>query len=294
MTGYGEASEQVGGVFYAVEIRSLNNRFFKAAIRLPETIGALEADIEAQLRRRLGRGSITLTGVVRDPSASAAMGINDAALLTYLGHLETLHARFADKQQAVSIDLTALLALPGVLQPGDLEAVLRQARPVLQRVTDAACDKLLAMRTTEGRLIADDLSRQRQVIRERMETIRARAPQVIEEYHQRLRTRIDELMQRSQLTLDQKDLVREVAIFAERADIAEEVSRLASHLGQLETMTAEDNREPAGRTVEFLAQEMLREANTIASKSNDATISRAIVEIKGSIDRIKEQAQNIE
>lgn len=294
MTGFGDVSEQIDGVHYAVEIRSLNNRFFKASIRLTDVIAGLEAELEQQLRRRLARGSITLSVNLRDSGASAAHRVNDAALLTYLNHLEAIHGRFAGKGRDVNIDLTALLNLPGVLEPSNQETLLKCARPVIARLVDQACDRLVAMRVTEGRTIAEDLARQRQVMRDRLGEIARRGPLVIEEYHQRLRARIDQLLARAELALDQKDLIREVAIFAERADISEELSRLAAHLDQFEKLAANDNQEPAGRTLEFLCQEMLREANTIASKSNDAVISRAIVEVKGAIDRIKEQTQNVE
>jgi uncharacterized protein (TIGR00255 family) len=293
MTGYGDASEQVGGVRYSVELRSLNNRFFKASLRVDDPIAGLEAELDSLLRKHLGRGSISLTVHARDAGSSAAAVIHDAALVAYLDHLEKLHERFTARQRAVHIDLTALLMLPGVLQAPDPQQAVSAARPVVLRLTERACDKVLAMRTTEGRGIADDLIKQRQVIRDRLAVVATRAPQVIEEYHHRLRARIDDLLRRAELAVDQKDLVREVAIFAERADISEELSRLAGHLSQFEELAAAD-QEPAGRTLEFLTQEMLREANTIASKSNDATISRAIVEIKGAIDRIKEQAQNVE
>jgi uncharacterized protein (TIGR00255 family) len=294
MTGYGDASEQVGGVQYTAEVRSLNNRFFKVSYHLDEALAGLEAELDALLRQRLVRGSITVTVHARDVGQAPAAVINDAALLAYLDHLEKLHERFAARQRAVQIDLTALLALPGVLQQADPQQTLRAARPVVARLTEAACAKLLAMRLTEGRGIGADLARQRQVIRDRLAAVAARAPQVIEEYHQRLRTRIDDLIRRAELTLDQHDLVREVAIFAERSDISEELSRLGGHLAQFEELVADGNKQPAGRTLEFLAQEMLREANTIGSKSADALVSRAIVDIKGAIDRIKEQVQNVE
>jgi uncharacterized protein (TIGR00255 family) len=294
MTGYGDGSEQVGGVSYSVEVRSLNNRYFKASLHVDEPISGLEAELESLLRKRLARGSVTLTVHARDTGGTSAAVIHDGVLLAYLDHLEKLHERFDARHRTVQIDLTALLTLPGVLQSPDSQQALSAARPVVLKLTERACDKVLGMRANEGRGIADDLTRQRQVIRERLATITARAPQVIEEYHQRLRARIDDLLRRAELAVDQKDLVREVAIFAERADISEELSRLAGHLRQFEELVAAADQEPAGRTLEFLTQEMLREANTIASKSNDAVISRAIVEIKGAIDRIKEQAQNVE
>src|SRR5690606_38737272 len=115
-----------------------------------------------------------------------------------------------------------------------------------------------------------------------------------DEYHQRLRARIDQLMARAELKLNKTDLIREVAVFADRADISEELQRVAGHLQQFEQIICGGDNEPAGRTLDFLAQELLRESNTIGSKSNDATISKAVVELKSAIDRIKEQVQNVE
>ncbi|NJL30519.1 MAG: DUF1732 domain-containing protein [Phycisphaerales bacterium] len=131
-------------------------------------------------------------------------------------------------------------------------------------------------------------------IHSKLEAVKSRAPLVVEEYHQRLRSRVEELLRRSELVVNQVDLVREVAVFAERADITEELSRLSAHLAQMESALTAGDGEPAGRMLEFLGQEMLREANTIGSKSNDASIARDVVDIKTAIDRIKEQAANIE
>ena len=223
--------------------------------------------------------------------------MNDEALLNYVNHLETIHkkvtASYGDPR--LNIDLTALLGLPGVLQPAQDQAqMLAQARPVVLALVEKAADRLLAMRVVEGDALAEDLARQRATIRQRLALIAQRTSVVVEEYHQRLRARIDELMARAQLKITEPDLIREVAIFAERSDISEEVNRLAGHLEQFEQIVGADKGEPAGRTLDFLTQEMLREANTIASKSNDVQIARAIVDVKGAIDRIKEQVQNVE
>lgn len=293
MTGFGDAATQVDGVHYAVELRSLNNRYFKASLRLPEAIAGLEPELETQLRRRINRGSLTLTVKVRATDAHAASRVNEAAVLAYLEHLETVHRKISD--QSVQIDLTQLLALPGVLQPSeDEEAALAKARPIVLKLADEACEKLSQMRASEGTVVAEDLLAQRQVLHDRLEVVRARAPQVVQEYHQRLRQRIDELTAEARLQVEHHDLIREVAVFAERSDISEEISRIAGHLDQLQQVIESDRHEPTGRTIDFLAQELLREANTIASKSSDAEISRAAVEMKSAIDRIKEQAQNIE
>ncbi len=295
MTGFGDASTQVDGIHFSVELRSLNNKYFKATLRLPDPIAGLEAELESQLRKRLVRGSIVLNVRMAASDSAAALRVNDAALVQYLEHLETIHSKFGERDQSLHIDLTALLALPGVLQPTEDEAsLLRKARPVVADLVARSCDRLLAMREQEGKHIAEDLLRQREVILERLEQIRQRAPMVVEEYHQRLKARIDELMARAKLAVDESDLIREVAIFADRADISEEISRIGAHLVHFDQVLQTRTKEPAGRTLDFLAQELLREANTIASKSNDGQISRAIVDVKSAIDRIKEQVQNIE
>jgi uncharacterized protein (TIGR00255 family) len=295
MTGFGAVSEQVDGILYAVELRSLNNRYFKATIRLPEDVAGLEAELESSLRKRVSRGSLTLTVKLRLADAGAAGEVNDAALLAYLDHLETIHAKFANQDRSVNIDLTALLALPGVLQPSEsAQTLVDRARPVLLKLTQTACQRMTAMRDTEGQATAEDLLSHARQMRERLDAVAQRAPLVVEEYHQRLTARIDELLARAALKVDERDLIKEVAVFAERSDISEELTRLRGHLEQFEQAVESPQSEPVGRTLEFIAQEMLREANTIASKSNDTQISRAIVEVKGSIDRIKEQAQNVE
>lgn len=295
MTGFGEASEQVDGAHYLVELRSLNNRYFKATLRLPEELAGLEAELEAVLRKKLTRGSITLTIKIRLPNAQTTHQVNDEALSVYLGHLDTIRSQWKTRDATANIDLAALLNLPGVLQPSKEEdGLLGRARPVLLRLADYACDRLVQMRMTEGSALADDLRRQCEVIRERTSSIQARASRVIDDYHQRLRTRMDELLARAELHVAEVDLIREVAVFAERADISEEMARTAGHLEHVQQILNSNDPNPAGRTLDFLAQEMLREANTIASKSNDVEVSRAIVVVKGAIDRIKEQVQNIE
>ena len=293
MTGYGDAAAQEGAVHYHVELRSLNNKYFKVAVRLPEAIAGLEAELESHLRKRVHRGSFTLTVKTKISDAHAASTVNDAALLAYLDHLETIHSKLND--QSAHIDLTALLAMPGVLQPStDDEEIVTRSRPVLFRLLDEAICKLDAMRVHEGEALAADLLHQREAMLDRLGRVRGRAPAVIDEYHQRLRQRIDQLMAKAELQVNENDLIREVAIFADRADISEELTRMEGHLQQFRDIISADNGDPAGRTLDFMAQEMLREANTMGSKSNDATISRAVVELKSAVDRIKEQVQNVE
>jgi len=293
MTGFGEASREMDGVHFSVEIRSLNNKFFKASLRLPDELQGLEPALDSRLRRRLVRGSITLTLRCSDSTAAAAYTINTAALAHYRDQLNELQND--GSANTAPIDMSAMLLLPGILQPpSDVEDRLERYRETILDIIEEACTKLVGMREKEGAMLLSDLHKHRVVIVDRLEKIAERAPLVVEEYHDRLRLRVETMLAEAGASLSEVDLIREVAIYAERSDISEEVSRLGAHLTQFRELIDDGRAEPTGRTLDFLAQEMLREANTIASKSNDAGISRDIVEIKGAIDRIKEQVQNVE
>jgi uncharacterized protein (TIGR00255 family) len=292
MTGFGEASAQIDGVHYFVEVRSLNSKFFKATIRLPDAYQGLEAEMEAALRRRLARGTVTLTATCTDVSESAAYEINYRALERYIEQIRKAPPVAAGK---VSMDVSSLLALPGVLQPpANEEARLHRARAAFLPLLEKACTGLEAMRETEGRALLEDLLHQRDLIAGLLAMIAERAPGVVAEYEARLQSRIQTMLQAADLRVEPVELIREIAVYAEKTDIAEEVSRLSGHIEQFSELVNAGPDKPVGRTLDFLAQEMLREANTIASKSPNSEISRAIVEIKGAIDRIKEQVQNVE
>ncbi|MEM9020669.1 MAG: YicC/YloC family endoribonuclease [Planctomycetota bacterium] len=293
MTGFGDASDGAEGLSYTLELRSLNNKFFKLACRLPEELQGLEPELEQQLRKQVARGSFGLTVKLKVDDAHAASHINEQVLIDYLGHLEVVRDKVHD--HSVNIDLTQLLALPGVLNPAqDPEAMVRDARPILGRLLDEALAKLKAMRVAEGEALAAELNTQLGVILDRVELIAGRAPVVVQEYHEKLRARVDQLLAKAELKVNEPELLREVAIFADRADITEELTRLRGHVAQFREVLDAPQDNPAGRTLDFLAQELLRESNTIGSKCNDAAISRAVVELKSTIDRIKEQVQNVE
>jgi uncharacterized protein (TIGR00255 family) len=289
MTGFGDATRESGGTHYAVEVRSLNNRFFKSTIKLPDNVSGLEPELESMLRESLGRGSITFILKMRSDSAEAAYHINTHALKSYLEQLQQVKGI----DRMVQIDLAALVQLPGVCQePRDETDEIARHGPVIRELAKLAIIKLDAMRRREGEALFNDLMKHVKVISASLKEIESRAPFVIDDYHKRLSQRVNQLLAKAELQLNQNDLIREVAVFAERADVAEEIQRLTTHLESFEESCR--TAEHAGRKLDFIAQEMLREANTIASKANDATIARHIVEIKGSIDRLKEQVQNVE
>ncbi|HVP10708.1 MAG TPA: YicC/YloC family endoribonuclease [Phycisphaerae bacterium] len=289
MTGFGEAEVQADGVRYHVEIRSVNNRYFKSAIKLPEQLQPLEVDVDRLLRTKLGRGSVTFVLRVKDENATAACEINAAVLTRYLSRLEQV----AEGRAAARIDLASLLDAPGVCeQPNANRDLLAEQFKAIQQAAGVAIDKLVEMRRVEGEALLRDISSQCDLIRRRLDDIRRRSPAVVEDFRKRLHARIQQMMAESSVELDHDALVREVAIFAERCDVNEEASRICSHLDQFGELC--EGSEEAGRKLDFLAQEMLREANTIGSKASDAEITRHVVEIKAAIDRIKEQVQNVE
>jgi len=290
MTGFGEASATQGGAHYFIEIRSLNNKYFKSTVRLPEQVQGLEAEIEQRLRDRLARGTITVNARINDSGETAAYEINTKALSRYIEQI-----RRVPQLAGESPSLSALLGLPGVLQPpSDEEARFETARAAILPLLEKACDGVLAMREREGRVLVEDVRQNLALIAKRLEQVTGRAPAVVADYELRLKNRIETMLREADHAVETGDLIREIAAYAERTDIAEEIKRLSAHLDQFEELLAGSKGKPIGRTLDFLSQEMLREANTIASKSPDAVISRNIVEIKGSIDRIKEQVQNIE
>ncbi len=289
MTGFGEARIDEDEHAYHVELRSVNHRYLKVQTRLPEEFSFLEARLEQVLRRHLSRGSVSLRLSVRDLSAQAAGDLNIAAVRAYLEQLRPL----AGPQANLTVDLATLTLLPGVCQPHEMDdAQRRHCAEVIERLTDEAARRLVQMRQAEGQALADDLRRHLGQVRTLTGRIRTLAPRMVEQYRDRLRARVQELIAGSGARLADEDLLREVAIFAERSDISEELSRLDAHVEQF--LSAMESDEPAGRKLDFIAQEMLREANTIGSKSADAEISRCVVELKGAIDRIKEQVQNVE
>ncbi len=290
MTGYGAAQHVEDGVSYALEIRSLNNRYLKLSIKLPEHLQFLEGDVDKLLRSRLVRGSISYTLRVRSEGDVGLRSINPAAVQRYVEQLSEVQT---PPGTAATVDLATIAMLPGVCDSPELNEGARQHQwDVVADLTNRAIDVLIAMRREEGQALRTDLLRCCEAIRVRLSECKARAPSVIEEYHERLKSRVAILMQSGGFELEAEGLMREVAVYAERCDISEEIARLGSHLDQFGGLC--DREDQVGRTLDFLTQEMLREANTIASKSNDAAIARSVVEIKGLIDRLKEQVQNVE
>jgi len=289
MTGHGAASCEHDGMHVTVELRSVNNRSFKAMLRLPDALTSLEGELEAWLAKRVMRGSVSLTVRIGDGTARSAGHINVQAMQNYLSQLRALPGA-----SGAPIDPSALLGLPGVMSDDGGSALCVAAKPVIERLLEDACKVLFAMRDREGKELGALLLSLGQIIQTKLQEVRERAPEVSRLYGERLKTRLAAMLAESGMAARQEDVLREVATFAERADIAEELQRLTGHLQQLRKLLDPANTEPVGRTLDFLAQEMLREANTIASKASDFEIATRVVDMKTAIDRIKEQAANAE
>ncbi len=290
MTGYGDAEGQLDGVNYAVEIRTVNNRYFKANIKLPETVAFLTEAVEKLLRGNLSRGTVNYVLRLRNASANVLFDIDETALQAIM---ERLNRIATSANINCPIDISSLLSIPGILEPATPdEDIAEQIRKTVVEISQEAIEKLKQMRAAEGAALEADLKKHCSAIKQNIERICARSEVVLTRYAEKLKKRVNELLAGAKLKLDEETLAREVAIFAERSDISEEIARLDSHLQQL--LQGCETNSQAGRKLDFISQEMLREANTIASKASDTEITSWVVDIKCRIDRIKEQVQNVE
>ncbi len=290
MTGYGSADGQLDGVCYGVEIKAVNNRYLKTIVKLPENCTFLEDDVDKLLRQSLSRGTINYVLRLKEVSASALFEIDEASLRSIVAKLRDVSSAIGFTGQ---IDMAGLLELPGIVRPllPDEEQA-RRIKDLVLGISREAVEKLKTMRATEGGFLEEDLRKHCAGIAQELDKIRRRSVSVVKDYAGRLRRRVDELLAEAKLKLDEETLAREVAILADRSDIAEEIARLDAHLQQFDQICKTDGQ--AGRRLDFLSQEMLREINTVASKAADAEIARSVVDIKCLIERLKEQIQNAE
>jgi len=291
MTGYGEARHQSDGLNVSMELRALNNRYLKVSLRATEPYNLLEPEFEKVIRRTVRRGTLQVHMRLERAAEAQDYRINQTALRSYLDQVRSVCGQAGLQEQSPL--LAQVLALPGVVQePGQSTSFLHDDWPVLEKVLEQALSRLQQMRLEEGKAMGQEFLAYRETIAGHLERIRSRAPQVAGMYRDRLLERVGLLLGELDVKIDRSDLIKEVSIFAERSDIAEEVVRLASHLEQFQLMLNEP--ESPGRKLEFLTQEMFREANTIGSKASDVEISREVVEIKGTLEKIRELVQNVE
>lgn len=289
MTGHGEANSRTEHLTVSVEIRTVNNRYLKSNVRLTEGFSSFEPKIEEVLKKKIHRGSVNCSVKIQRQASPDDFQLNETVLISYRDQLTRV---FPGVEQA-AFRPELLLSLPGVINStngptADVEEVWNQVLPALNE----ALDRLDQMRRNEGSAMADDLRANCEVISNEVEKVAARAGTVVESYQERLTDRLNTLLAKRDVTIESQDLAREVGMFADRCDISEEVVRLRSHLRQFEEIMTQE-RTP-GKKLDFVTQEMFREVNTIGSKANDSEIARHVIEMKSSIERIREQVQNIE
>jgi uncharacterized protein (TIGR00255 family) len=288
MTGKAAARSE-GGVEADAEVRSVNGRSFKLVLKAPDSFAPFEEEVRAIVRRRVERGTVNVSLWLRSPSEGPEVRICDAAVETYGRALRDLSQRLGLDTQP---DPALILGLPGA---AEIVETRREAsaeeKDCLLRALSLALEKHGESRRREGEVLAEDLRARAKEIRACVEKIRVRAPVVVEEYRQRLAARLRELLA-GQDAGDSEAYRSEVAVFAERSDIHEECVRGLSHLDAFDKTLAGGGE--AGRRLEFIAQELHRELNTINSKANDFEIASQAVAAKTAIDQIKEQVQNVE
>ena len=286
MTGYGRCRRTADGREMTVEVKTVNHRFLDVALRMPRCLGFAEQDVREQLSQALRRGHADVSVTYRNTRPDARRVVCDPALAA--AYREALSELGAATGADGAAPLSLYAALPDVLTVTEAEEDAQAVGALIRETLGGALEQADVLRVREGEALKADLSLHLSLLEALRERIAARAPGVAQDYRQRLLARIAEM---GVTEIDQQRVVQEVAIFADRAAIDEELSRLDSHIRQAYRLMEE---EPCGSKLNFLAQEMNREVNTIGSKALDAEIARLVVDAKSEIEKLREQIQNVE
>lgn len=286
MTGFGAAEGVVGAARVAVELRSVNHRFFNSTIRLPAELSRWESDVREALRRRVSRGHVSLSARMERGVAGPPL-IDESRFGAYVALLRTLREKFGI---VGDIDIATVLRMPDVMssitegEEGDVSELIA--------VVERAADSLTQARQDEGSRLVAYLLQRVAVVEAALERIALRAPQRIVEQRDRLRESVRMLAEG--VAVDDQRLAMEIAILADRVDVGEEVSRFRSHIVAFRQSLLGESTEGVGKRLGFVLQEMLREANTTGSKSNDSAMLSDVMTIKEELERIREQVENLE
>ncbi|MEY2488934.1 MAG: hypothetical protein QOC70_876 [Verrucomicrobiota bacterium] len=288
MTGYGRGEVDHGGVKLSVELNSVNRKQSDIVVNLPRDLTELEPRIRQTINERISRGRMNVLVTLQE----SANGARKLALDT--GLARSYHEAMLTLQKELSapgeITIGTILQAPGVMRSPEHSIDAAEAWPALQQALAAALAELIKMREREGKHLAKDLIHRLKVLRKEIKEIRASYPDVVKRYRGALLERIEKAG--LNLPVEDERLLKEIAFFADRSDISEELTRLESHLAQFAHHLRKN--EPVGRTLEFITQEIFRELNTLGAKSNDAAISQHVVACKSELEKIREQIQNLE
>jgi uncharacterized protein (TIGR00255 family) len=286
MTGFGlgRAENQQGAL--TVELRSVNSRFLDLSLRIPQELSSEESLLRSELQRVLQRGKVSVQVQWRPAGPAGEEYELNHPLLAQLEGLAS--------QRGEPLPLRHLLAIPGVLLPRPKAAMEDETRTLLRTALAAAVEAILQERRREGAILAEALEAIRQQMLSRLAIIDGARASVVQRYREKLLLRIDELLGPKAAALDPNRIEQEVALFVDKADLSEEVTRLSAHLAQLGTLLADKGDASLGRQLEFLNQEILREINTIGSKCRDLDITRHVLDLKNLAENVREQIANLE
>ena len=288
MTGFGKCELEREGYLVSVELKTVNNRFLDLNLKLPKVFSFCEDALRKLIAAQISRGRCDVFVTYEDRrDLPRPVRVDEGLAAGYVAAYEQLRARFALPDD---FTVSALMRMPDVLRPETREEDAEVLKALLLAAAEGACDSLNAMRETEGENLRRDLSERLAEVETALAAVRERAPLVVANYREKLRARIADYLK--EVAPDEARLLNEVAFYADRVSIDEEIARLTSHIAQMKTMLVET--QPQGRKLDFLVQEFNREANTICSKSNDQSVTAEALLIKGSIEKIREQVQNVE
>ncbi len=287
MTGYGKGEAEINGRSLTVELKSVNHRFLDLSVKLPRALIFAEDGLKKQIASRLARGHVDVFTTYRAPQDEASLSLNESVAEEYLAMGRVLTEKFGVKN-----DLTAssLLRVQGVVEETPKDAPEEEILSLVREATERALDSLVKMRETEGKAITADILSKLAEVERLTGLIKARAPLVTEEYKVRLKKTVSDALEGA--AYDETRLLTEIALFADKVAIDEEIARLFAHIEHYRKILSTEPS--AGRKLDFLTQELNREANTIGSKASDSEIQENVVLLKCEIEKIREQIQNLE
>lgn len=289
MTGYGRKTHETDSFSVTAELKSVNHRFSEITVYLPHPFHIYEDQVRRLLAQYITRGKVDARiSIEGDHLYDRELTVDWDLLQQYVDFLQEAGNRFSLPRQLTTGEL---LQVTEAFASSEKECKSKQLEEVLLQVVKGALDQLLEMRKTEGNHLNDDLHVRLNHIESALDTIKTHAPKVTERYRERLREHVRAFME-DHVAIDEARLLNEVAVFSDKANIDEELTRLMSHIGQFRKYLSEEGA--IGRKLDFLLQEMNREINTIGAKGNDFDISVQVVEVKSELEKLKEQVQNIE
>lgn len=289
MTGFGKKTLKDKNTSIEIEIRSVNNRSLTIISKLPEAISPYRNALEKAIRERISRGTVYLVIKYQSRAGTSFYKINEHLIKRYIDKLKILQKKFGLRNDVM---LSQILTLPGIVEVRKDADLSKDFPSNLKAALKKALSELIKMRKSEGNALASDIGLHCKNIKRHLIKVRQLVPLIAEDYRKKLKKRANTILKESDIIVEEKDLIKEIVLFSQHSDISEEIVRLESHIKHILSFMNKD--EPKGRRLEFIAQEMLREANTMGSKARGVQLSKLFVEIKSEIDKIREQTQNIE